>query len=31
LLPIEWNTLTSWVCKGFTEEYEKTGGNECVV
>ena len=25
LLPIEWNTLTSWVRKGFTEEYEKTG------
>jgi peptide/nickel transport system substrate-binding protein len=25
LLPIEWNTLTSWVRKGFVEEYEKTG------
>jgi len=25
LLPIEWNTLTSWIRKGFTEEYEKTG------
>jgi peptide/nickel transport system substrate-binding protein len=25
LLPIEWNTLTSWVRKGFAEEHEKTG------
>lgn len=25
LLPIEWNTLTSWVRKGFVEEHEKTG------
>jgi peptide/nickel transport system substrate-binding protein len=25
LIPIEWNTLTSWVRKGFVEEYEKTG------
>lgn len=25
LLPIEWNTLTSWVRKGFMEEHEKTG------
>jgi peptide/nickel transport system substrate-binding protein len=25
LLPIEWNTLTSWVRKGFVEEYEKIG------
>jgi peptide/nickel transport system substrate-binding protein len=25
LLPIEWNTLTSWVRKGFVEEYEKVG------
>ena len=25
LLPIEWNTLTSWIRKGFAEEHEKTG------
>jgi len=25
LIPIEWNTLTSWVRKGFVEEHEKTG------
>jgi peptide/nickel transport system substrate-binding protein len=25
LIPIEWNTLTVWVRKGFIEEYEKVG------
>jgi peptide/nickel transport system substrate-binding protein len=25
LVPIEWNTLTVWVRKGFIEEYEKVG------
>src|SRR4030095_9832659 len=25
LIPIEWNTLTFWVRKGFIEEYEKVG------
>jgi peptide/nickel transport system substrate-binding protein len=25
LIPIEWNTLTVWVRKGFVEEYEKVG------
>ena len=25
LVPIEWNTLTSWVRKGFVEEYAETG------